>query len=175
MTMKKIAIAAALVAVVSSVASAQTDFGSPLGSGGGVGGAVAPFLPAGTNAAAGGVSFGAARTAFVNATAAGVVVNNPVGGGTVTVPQAAAQALGGVLGGNPTAAQQSTLTAALGGGTVAGALVQALQNMGSSPSFTTISQAVSAFNALINSLPSGSTPSATVVAARNAISALILQ
>jgi hypothetical protein len=47
--------------------------------------------------------------------------------------------------------------------------------MGSSPSFTTISQAVSAFNALINSLPSGSTPSATVVAARNAISALILQ
>jgi hypothetical protein len=176
--MKKLAAAVALVAVASSVASAQTDFGSPIGAGGGVGGAVAPLgVPSGngggTRSGVSPTNLNTARSEFVGATG-GVTVPNPAGG-SVIVPQPAAAALGGVLTGAPSAAQQTTLTAALGGGVTAGALTSALQAMGSSPTLATVQNAVTAFNALINSLPAGETPSATVLAARMAIAAAMGQ
>ena len=175
MTLKNVLAAAALVAATSAAAAAQTDFGSPIGAGGGLGGAVAPLgLPGGNNNGAAGNSgvspagLANARSAFVNATGGGVTVQNPAGG-TVTVPQAAAQALGGVLGGSPTPAQSQALTAALGGGAPATALTNALAAMGSNPSIATVTNAVNAFNAAIDALPAGQAPSPAVLAARQAI------
>lgn len=176
---KQILAALALVASASSMAVAQTDFGSPIGAGAGLGAAVAPLGvpggngPGGTAGLSGNGAQGLAnaRAAFMNATGGGATVQNPAGG-TVTVPQAAAQALGGVLGGSPTAAQVSTLTAALGvSGSAAGVLVQALQTFGGNASVPNLARAISAFNAAVDATPAGSNPSPALLAVRQALAA----
>ena len=140
---KKVLAALALVAMSSTVALAQSDFGSPLGAGAGMGGSVAPLgipgggpggvAPGGGLTGPGAAGLANARSSFLNATGGGVSVSNP-SGGTVTVPQAAARALGAVLGGAPTSAQVNALTTALTGlpASSAGALVRALSAFGAS-------------------------------------------
>lgn len=175
---KNIFAAAALIALASSVAVAQTDFGSPLGAGGGVGGSIAPLGVPGGNGPGGtagnsGVNAGGlntARGAFLAATGGGVTVQNP-GGGTVTVPQAAAQALGGVLGGNPNAGQVQALNQAFGGSAAGNALTNALQSFGASPSFNNLVTAIQAYNTAITTLPAGGQPTPALLAARQALAA----
>lgn len=178
MTMtKKLFAALALTAAVSTVGAAQTDFGSSLGAGAGVGGAVAPLgLPGGNGGGSGGISgagaqgLANARAAFMNATGGGVNVTNP-SGGSVVLPQAAAQALGAVLGGSPTAAQSSALATAFGPAPAAqaNALVTALAALGSNASFGALVNAVQAYNAAIDALPAGANPSPALLAARQAL------
>ncbi len=179
MTMtKKLLAALALTAAVSTVGVAQTDFGSAIGAGAGLGGAVAPLgLPGGggPDGTAGLSGVGAqglanARAAFMNATGGGATVTNPAGG-TVVVPQAAAQALGAVLGGSPTAAQSSTLASAFGPtpATQANGLVTALAALGRNGSFANLVSAVQAYNAAIDALPAGQNPSPALLAARQAL------
>lgn len=174
----KLFAALALTAAVSTVGVAQTDFGSALGAGAGMGGAVAPLgLPGGSgpggtaglsgNAVAG---LANARAAFTNATGGGTSVTNP-SGGTVVVPQAAAQALGAVLGGSPTAAQTAALATAFGP-TPAGqanGLANALAALGANGSFSALVNAVQAYNAAVDALPAGATPSPALLAARQAL------
>lgn len=177
MKTKQILAALALVAAASSTAVAQTDFGSSLGAGAGLGASVAPLgVPGGPDASPGLPTTGAqglanARAAFMNATGGGVSVPNPAGG-TVTVPQAAAQALGAVLGGNATPAQVNTLSAALGvSGSAASLLVQALQSLGGSVTTVNLSRAIAAYNAAVDATPAGSNPSPTLLAVRQALAA----
>jgi hypothetical protein len=175
---KQILAALALVASASSIAVAQTDFGSPIGAGAGLGAAVAPLGvpggngPGGTAGLSGNGAQGLAnaRAAFMNATGGGATVQNPAGG-TVTVPQAAAQALGGVLGGNPTAAQVSTLTSALNAGSASAPLVQALQALGGNASTANLGRAIAAFNAAVDATPAGANPSPALLAVRQALAA----
>lgn len=178
MTMtKKILAAAALVALASSAAVAQTDFGSPIGAGAGMGGAVAPLgVPGGAGgggamSGAGAAGLANARAAMMNAGSNGVSVPNPAGG-NVTVPQAAAQALGAVLGGNPTAAQRSAVLSALSPvpASAANALTGALQALGANPSGANLGRAIAAFNAAIDALPAGQNPPAALLGARLALS-----
>lgn len=176
--------AAALVAVTTVVASAQTDFGSPLGAGAGLGGSVAPFGVPG--AAGGGTARGLtgpgatglnnARAAFANAGSNGVSVMNPAGG-NVNLPQAAAQALGAVLGGTATPAQVTAFANALSGvpAGAATALANALQAFGSSPNGATLSRAIAAYNAAIDALPAGSNPPPALLAVRQALFAASAQ
>lgn len=175
---KKIFAALALVAASSSVAMAQTDFGSPIGAGSGLGGTVAPFVPglAGSGSAAGLTGNGAAglstaRSAFANAGASGLSVTNP-GGGSVNVPSNVVQALSAVLGGSPSSTQVSVVTASMTGvpAGAASALVTALQALGSAPNFPNLTRAVSAYNAAIDALPAGTNPSPALIAVRQALS-----
>lgn len=177
-SLKQILGATALVAVTSVVAAAQTDFGSPLGAGAGVGGAVAPFgVPGAAGAGtAGGLSGGGAiglnnaRATFANAGSNGVTVTNPAGG-NVNLPQAAAQALGAALGGSASPAQVTALTNA---GVPAG-LVTALAALGSNPSMGALTRAITAYNAAIDALPAGATPSPALLAVRQALFAASAQ
>ena len=179
---KKVLAALALVAMSAAVAVAQSDFGSPLGAGAGVGGSVAPLgLPGGGPGAgapgaglsgAGAQGLANARAAFLNATGGGATVANP-SGGTVVVPQAAARALAGVLGGTPTADQTSAVTTALAPvpASSAGALVRALAALGANANHGTLTAAVAAYNAAVDALPAGATPSPALLAARSALAA----
>lgn len=169
---KKILAAVALVAMASSAAVAQTDFGSPLGAGAGMGGAVAPLgHPGGGGGAglpgAGGSGLANARANFMNAGAGGVSIPNPAGG-NVSLSQDVARALGAVMGGNPTGAQISAATAAIGGSGAA-ALVQALAALGRGPSMGTLGNAISAYNAAVDGSPGN--PSPALLAVRQALAA----
>jgi hypothetical protein len=175
---KHLLAAAALVAMASTVAIAQTDFGSPLGAGAGVGGAVAPFgVPgaAGSGTAAGLTGPGAvglanARAAFASAASNGVTVPNPAGG-NVTLAQDAALALGAVLGGSATPAQSAALANALTGvpAARATALVTALASLGSNASIGNLGNAISQYNAAIDALPAGALPAPAMHAVRQAL------
>lgn len=180
---KKVLAALAISATFASAAMAQTDAGGP-GSGGSLGGSVAPLgLPGGGGGAApsGGTSglsgsgasgLAGARASFLNAAAGGATVSNPAGG-TATVPQNAARALGAVLGGNSTTTQMTTLSSALTGVPAASAtaLGNALAAFGRGASFTTLSAAVAAYNAALNAMPAGAAPSPTLLAVRSALAA----
>lgn len=175
---KNLLAAAALVAMASTAAVAQTDFGSPLGAGAGVGGAVAPNgVPgaAGSGSAAGLTGPGAAglanaRAAFMNAASNGVTVPN-VAGGNVTLPQDVARALGAVLGGNATPAQASALANALTGvpAARATALVAALGALGANGSLGNLGNAISQYNGSIDALPAGAMPAPAMHAIRQAL------
>ena len=174
---KKIFAALALVAASSSVAMAQTDFGSGMGAGAGAGGAFATFAPglAGTGTAPGLTGNGAtglstARAAFSNASGSNFRVVNP-GGGNIDVPTNVVQALSAVLGGAPSATQTSIVTNSLVGvpSSAATTLVAALQALGASPSFATLTRATSAYNAAIDALPAGTQPPAALAAIRSAL------
>lgn len=178
MTMtKKILAAAALVALASSAAVAQTDFGSPLGAGAGIGGSVAPLgvpggVPGGGPTGAGMAGLANARAAMMNAGSNGISVPNPAGG-NVTVPQAAAQALAAVLGGNPTAAQRSALVTALSPvpASSANALVSALVLLGASPSAANLGGAIGSYNGAVDAIPAGQNPPPALLAVRQALAA----
>ena len=174
---KKIFAALALVAASSSIAMAQTDFGSGVGAGAGAGGAFAPFVPglAGSGTAPGLTGNGAnglntARAVLGNASGSSFRITNAAGG-NIDVPINVAQALSGVLGGTPSAAQISTLTDALVGvpAAAAAALVTALQALGASPNFATLTRATSAYNAAIDAIPAGTNPPAAMAAIRSAL------
>ncbi len=171
--LKKILAALALVAASSSLAMAQTDFGSPIGAGAGLGGTVAPFYSgtAGSGLTGTGVSgLNSARNAFANATGANVVVTNPAGG-NVNVPTNLVQALAAVLGGAPSPAQFSSVVNSLEGvpGNLASALVTALQTLGATPNYPNLVRAVQAYNAAIDALPAGTNPSPGLLAIRSAL------
>ncbi len=174
---KKIFAALALVAASSTVATAQTDFGSPIGAGGGVGGSVAPFVPglAGTGTAPGLSGNGAAglnnaRNAFANAGGPNASVENPAGG-NVSVPTNVVQALAGVLSGSPTSTQVSVVTSSMAGvpAASASALVTALQTLGGTPNLPNLRNAVAAYNAAIDALPAGTNPPPALIAVRSAL------
>lgn len=174
---KKIFAALALVAASSSLAMAQTDFGSPIGAGGGLGGTIAPFVPglAGSGTAPGLTGNGAtglnnARNAFGNAGGPNASVVNPAGG-NVNVPTNVVQALAGVLGGAPTPAQISTVTNSMAGvpGATSSALVTALQTLGATPNYPNLVRAVEAYNAAIDALPAGTNPPPALLAVRSAL------
>lgn len=171
--------ALAAVALGATVLTAQppTDVGTT-GTGAGVGGSIAPLgLPGARGGGGGNALSGAgasglagARANFMRAGAGGATVTNPMGG-TVVVPQAAALALGAVLGGSPTTAQTATLTTALGGipaGPV-GALVRALTAFGGNSSHTTLSAATTAYNNAVAALPTGTPVPPALLAIRQAL------
>jgi hypothetical protein len=175
----KVSLALALVAASATAAVAQTDGGSPIGAGAGVTGSVAPLgVPGGNTpgqsgnalSGAGAQGIANARAAFLNASNNGASVPNPAGG-NVTVPQAAAQALGGVLGGSPTPAQITAVTNALTGvpAGASGPLVRALAAFGSSANIGTLTTAVNAFNAAVNALPAGAAVPPALLAIRSAL------
>lgn len=178
---KKIFAALALLATASTVATAQTDFGSPLGAGSGVGGAVAPLgLPSGLGIAGAASSrpmppafqrgISSARAVFAGAPAGGTRLTNPAGG-SVVVSQSISQALGGVLGGAPSPAQTSALSGALGGvpASSATALVTALQAMGANGSRGNLAAVVNAFNAALDAIPAGQPVPTALIAIRAAV------
>jgi hypothetical protein len=176
---KKLFAAVALVALASSAAFAQTDFGSPVGAGAGVGGSIAPLGIPGRNVGAtmsGGVNtagLGAARGAFIGATGgSSVTIANPAGG-TVVVPPAAAQALAGVLGGSPSAADVAGLNQGFGGTAAGSALVTALTSLGASPTSAQVRGAIQAYNAAVRALPAGVVPGPALLAARSVITAAV--
>jgi hypothetical protein len=174
---KKIFAALALVAASSTVAMAQTDFGSPIGAGGGLGGTIAPFVPglAGAGTAPGLTGNGAtglnnARNAFGNAGGPNVRLVNPAGG-NVNVPTNVVQALAGVLSGAPSANQVSVVTNSMTGvpASTASALVTALTSLGATPNFPNLVRAVQAYNAAIDALPAGTEPPPALAAVRQAL------
>lgn len=169
---KKIVSAFALVAVASTSAMAQTDFGSPIGAGSGVGGAIAPNLPgfrgnlatryAALPMPAGlGGRIAGVRSTLANSPTAGIRVVSPAGG-TVILSQSISQSLAGVLGGSPTPAQLSAVIAA----GVPSSLATALQAYGTSPTRGAHAAAVSAYNAAVDALPAGQQPSPALLAVR---------
>lgn len=163
--MKNVLSALALVAALASSAVAQSSEGSgPGGLGGGLGGSLGLGVPGGVG---GGGGLGGA-SGFLNATGS-VSVNNPAGG-TVTISQATAQALGAVLSGSSTAEQRQALATEIGAG--GPALVEALVALGSNPSGATRVAAVNAYNAAVDALPAGATPTPALLAARQALAAL---
>lgn len=98
------------------------------------------------------------------------------GGGRYTFSQSGARALGAVLGGNPTAAQLSTLTDAINGGPAnatvnqSGAtLAMELSALGSNPTFTTLTNAITAFNAAMRAIPAGAPIPPALVAIRSVL------
>lgn len=140
MTFKKIFLASALVATVSSVAAAQTDFGSPMGAGAGLGASTAPRgIP--------NLQFSPARALFFQVIA-DVQIANPAGG-VVTVPMPAAQALGAALMGNGSATTAETLTQALGGGPNANSAVNAFIAWAGNQTFPSLVSAVQAYNTYV--------------------------
>lgn len=178
--------ALAFLAIGSTVATAQTDFGSPIGAGAGMGGATAPFLPRGIIMSGGGGAAAnqvppgiAARIAGVRgilsgSPSSGVRVASPAGG-TVVLSQSISQALGGVLGGSPTAAQTSALSAGLAGvpaGAVA-TLMTALQVFGSSGTMGSRSAAASAYNAAVDAVPAGQPIPPALLAIRAALAGAV--
>lgn len=176
---KKIFAAVALVALASSAALAQTDFGSPVGGGAGVGGSIAPLGIPGRSVGAtmsGGVNtggLGAARGAFISATGgSSVTIANPAGG-NVVVPPAAAQALAGVLGGSPSAADVAGLNQGFGGTAAGNTLVTTLQSLGANPTPAQVRSAILAYNAAVRALPAGTVPGPALLAARHVIASAV--
>lgn len=166
MTFKTILFAAAVVAVASSTASAQTD-NPNVGNGPSLGGSVAPLGVPGSGFA------GLAGTAGVfAASSGGMSVPNP-SGGNVAVPGNVATAIGGLLGGNPTADQRATARESFGGTTAAGALVDALTAMGANATPATVSAAVQAYNAAVQALPAGQNPGPGLLAARSVLAGFV--
>lgn len=171
----KIFAALALVTGSSSLAMAQTDFGSPVGAGAGLGGTVAPFY-VGTSGSVAGLSsngvtgLNSARSAFANATGVNLIVTNPAGG-NVNVPTNLVQALAAVLGGAPTSSQFATVVNSLERIPVdlATALVKALQVLGAAPNFPNLVRAVQSYNAAIDAVPAGTNPSPGLLAIRSAL------
>jgi hypothetical protein len=167
--------AAALVALASSAAIAQTDFGSPVGAGAGVGGSIAPLGIPGRNvgaASSGGINtagLGAARATFIGATGGSSVTIPSPAGGNVVVPPAAAQALAGVLGGSPSAADVAALNQGFGSTPAGSALITSLQSLGTSPSPAQVRTAILAYNAAVRALPAGVVPGPALLAARHLI------
>lgn len=166
MTFKTILFAAAVVAVASSTASAQTD--NPItGSGPALGGSVAPLGVPGAGFA------GLAGTAgSFSASSGGVTVPNPAGG-SVSVPGNVATAIGGVLSGNPTPQMRATASEAFGGTTAASALVDALAAMGADPNPATVAAAIQAYNTAVQSLPAGQNPGPGLLAVRSVLAGFI--
>lgn len=166
--MKNVLSALALVAALASSAVAQSSEGSgPGGLGGGLGGSIGLGVPGNTGGSAGGGAGGAAG-AFLNASGS-VSVNNPAGG-SVSISQATAQALGAVLSNSSTAAQRQALATEIGAG--GPALVEALVALGSNPSSATLVAAVNAYNAAVDALPAGATPTPALLAARQVLAAM---
>ncbi len=162
--MKNVLSALALVAALASSAVAQSSEGSgPGGLGGGLGGSIGLGVPGNTGGGAGG-----AAGAFLNASGS-VSVNNPAGG-SVSISQATAQALGAVLSNSSTAAQRQALATEIGAG--GPALVEALVAFGSNFSSATLVAAVNAYNAAVAALPAGATPTPALLAARQVLAAL---
>lgn len=158
--MKNVLSALALVAALASSAVAQSSEGSgPGGLGGGLGGSLGLGVPGGGGGGLGGAS------GFRNATGS-VSVNSPAGG-SVTIARATAQALGAVLSNSSTAAQRQALATEFGAG--GPALVEALVALGSNPSSATLVAAVNAYNAAVDALPAGATPTPALLAARQAL------
>lgn len=169
----KIVSAFALVAVASTSAMAQTDFGSPIGAGSGVGGAIAPHLPgndirnpAARNAARPlppGIRdrIAGVRSTLANSPTAGIRVVSPAGG-TVVLSQSISQALAGVLSGSPTPAQLSAVIAA----GVPSSVATALQAYGTTLTRGAHGAAVNAYNAAIDALPAGQQASPALLAVR---------
>lgn len=167
MTFKKILFAAAVVAVASSTASAQTDNPNP-GTGPALGGSVAPLGVPGAGFS------GLAGTAGVFASASGgLTVPNPGTGADVFVPGNVATAIGGLLGGSPSPDQRSTAREAFGGTAAAGALVDALVAMGSNANASTVTAAVTAYNAAVQALPAGQNPGPGLLAARSVLAGFV--
>ncbi len=181
---KKIVSAIALVAVASTSAMAQTDFGSPIGAGAGVGGTIAPFLPGARGGARNARALARANARPMPAGIAnrisgvrGVLTNSPTNGvrvvspagGTVILSQSISQALGAVLGGAPTAGQTSTLT----GAGVPSALATALQAYGTSPTRGAHSAAVTAYNAAVGAIPEGQAIPPALLAVRAALAGAV--
>jgi len=167
MQLKRIFIATLLVAAASSQGAAQTDNPNP-GSGPSLGGSVAPSGVPGSGFA------GLAGTAGTFASAAsGLTVSNPTTGGEVAVPGNVAQAVGGVLGGSPSAGQRATASQAFGGNAAATALVDALVALGSNPNVSTVTAAIQAYNAAIQALPAGESPSPGLLAARSVLAGFV--
>lgn len=164
--------AALLIAVASSAAVAQgsSDAGGVGGAGSAVGSAMAPVgLPG--NVSAGGPQYAAsqattanARAAFLNATGA-VPVSSPAGG-TVSMSQSDARALGALLQGG---GSSPAVEAAFGGTPQGAALARALSTMGSDPYNVNVNNAIVAYNAAIVALPAGATPSPMMLAARQTL------
>ena len=162
--MKNVLSALALVAALASSAVAQSSEGSgPGGLGGGLGGSIGLGVPGNTGGGAGG-----AAGAFLNASGS-VSVNNPAGD-SVSISQATAQALGAVLSSRSTAAQRQALATEIGAGGTA--LAEALVALGSNPSSATLVAAVNAYNAAVDALPAGATPTPALLAARQVLAAM---
>lgn len=166
MQLKRIVFAVAVVSVASARVGAQTDNPNP-GAGPSLGGSVAPVgVPGGGFA-------GLPGTAGTFASASGgLTVPNP-SGGEVAVPGNVAQAIGAILGGNPSSAQRATAAEALGGTAAASALVDALVALGSNPSASTVTAAIQAYNAAVQALPSGQSPGPGLLAARSVLAGFI--
>ena len=155
--------AVALVAGGTIVAEAQflTDAGSPLGGGGGASGSVVNYV--------GGGGLSNARFNFLSAFGRSGNGNapNPATGGSVSVPQAIADAIRAAADGTPGAA--NGLAAALGGSAQAGAAANAFAAFVSSPTPASLIAAITAYNALVEAAPEGD---AGVLALREAIRVL---
>ncbi|MBM3885607.1 MAG: hypothetical protein FJ361_07150 [Gemmatimonadetes bacterium] len=163
MTFKPMFLAASLLAAAVSSAGAQTD--NPVsGSGPSLGGSVAPF-----GVPAGGFSGLAGTAGSLSSASGGLRVTNPGTGGSVVVPANVAQSIGGVLSGNPSPAQVATATEAFGGTPAAAALVSALAAMGANPTPGTVTAAIQAYNAAVQALPAGGSPSPGLLAARSVL------
>ncbi|MBX3172985.1 MAG: hypothetical protein KF709_01095 [Gemmatimonadaceae bacterium] len=175
--LRSLALGAAVLAAPALV-PAQSDFGSPTGAGGGVTAALAPYVPSTGRGNAlspsGSQALGGAIVSFAGAPSDGVSIINPAGG-VLNLPQSAAQALGAVLGGQPTAAQSAALNSALGPvpAAQATALSSALAALGGGPNVSTARAAVAAYNAAVRGLPAGANPPPALLAARFAIAQAI--
>lgn len=163
MSIKPMFLAVTLLAAAAASAGAQTD--NPVsGSGPSLGGSVAPFGVPGA-----GFSGLAGTAGALLSASGGLSVSNPGTGGSVAVPANVAQAIGGVLSGNPTPAQVATATEAFGGTPAAAALVSALAAMGGNPNPGTVTAAIQAYNAAVQALPAGGSPSPGLLAARSVL------
>jgi hypothetical protein len=116
----------------------------------------------------GGGAFNLAGAEFLDANC-DVSVNNPAGG-TVTISQPIAQALGAVLNNSSTAEQRAALAAATGNG--GQALVNALVALGINPSGKRLTAAVNAYNAAVDALPADATPTPALLGARQVLAAM---
>lgn len=164
---KNLLSAFALVAAVASSAAAQSSEGAgPGGLGGGLGGNVAPLGVPGSNFALRASTLGLRMQVTL---AAGMPAQNPAGG-VVNVPQGVAQLIGAALAGSATAAQQQALSDALGAGAAGSALVRALAAIDDTPAG--LANAVNAFNAAIDAIPAGASPSAAMLGVRQALAIL---
>lgn len=145
--MKNVLSALALVAALATTAAAQgSEGGGPGGLGGGLGGA----------------------SALLNASG-NVSIINPAGG-SVTISQAIAQALGAVLSNSSTPEQRAALATAIGAG--GQGLVNALVALAGNPSSATLVNAVNAYNSAVDGVPAGGTPAPALLAARQALAAM---
>lgn len=165
---KQLFAAFALVAAASTLAVAQSDYGSPLGAGAGLGGSVAPNGVPGAGSAIpqrARDGWETSKNNFANAPALGARVLNPAGG-NVNLPQNVARALGAVLGGGGSAGDRGVVAQAAGGNN---ALVEAVANLGANPTMNNLRRAVSLYNAAIDAVPAGQAPSAALLAIRQAL------